>query len=326
MINTEECIAMGVAHSKMILTGDHVVVHGKPAIAIPFPLHIKTYIYRTNEEITLETQMFKGSLHEVPEKLRGIQQLIIETLSYMKQHPAGIHIVIKSDIPIGQGLGSSAAAGVSVVRALYKAYDQELCDDRLKELVNKAEIYAHGKPSGIDMTTVISQQPVYYEIGKKTKYIELGGTFTFLVGDTGNPGDTKTAVANVRKRMEESEEEIHTIMDSIESIVFHCKEALLSGEQDLLGKIIYENHQYLEQLGVSDEQLNHLVQTAMNNGALGAKLTGGGLGGCMIALVKDYSDGIRIGQCLLRENAKRVWCFTTGESSAHEIFLEVQGA
>lgn len=321
MNKVSDHMGVGVAHSKIILVGEHMVVHGKPAIALPFPLHIKTEISRYEGEIVIESQLYTGVLSQMPERLKGIERLILDTITHLKQEVKDMKIKIFSEIPIGQGLGSSAAAGVSVVRALFNYFSEILERKDLERLVNQAEVYAHGKPSGIDMMTVLSDWPIYFVLNNEIEVLEKIPSFYFVVGDTGNPGDTKTAVSNVGDLKQQNPEYMNEIMCKIEEIVIQSKEAMEVGDLDKLGILLSLNHLYLKKLHVSDNLLDQLVDEAKLAGALGAKMTGGGLGGCMIALAQNKEDAIDIGTKLLQAGASNAWCFETN-GEAYEVKLE----
>jgi mevalonate kinase len=301
------------AHSKIILIGEHAVVYGKPAIAIPFPLKVRSSIVKTFGPITFESDLYSGSVHRVPEKLKGIAECIKETLQYLKQPSEGLHISLNSSIPLGRGLGSSAAIAVALVRSLFSFYEKKLSQRELFYFVEVAETYAHGKPSGIDMTAVLSEGPIWFQKGEKTETLVTGRPMYMVVADTGRIGDTRTAVRKVRKKYLLEPEEVQRLLKEIEKIAEAAKGALVEGNLTLLGALMNSNQQELMTLGVSDEDLNLLIEAANNAGALGAKMTGGGLGGCMIALAASLEQAQLISKILLKAGAATSWYFSTEE-------------
>jgi mevalonate kinase len=308
-------IAVGEAHSKLILVGEHAVVYGKPAIAIPFPLKVRALAQKAEGLISFESDIYTGSIDNLPIKLQGISACINETLHYLKQPLMDLHILIDSAIPIGRGLGSSAAIAVAIVRSLFNFYGEELVQDILFALVHIAEAYAHGKPSGIDMNAVSSQCPIWFQKGKEKINLINKGNLYVVVADTGRIGDTRRAVENVRAKYDIEPKKVQRSLDEIEKIAAETKEALAAGDMYRLGALLNRNQMELAALGVSDEGLSKLIQTARNEGALGTKLTGGGLGGCLIALAESMEHAKSVAKGLIREGAAKSWYFSTAEDS-----------
>jgi len=303
--------AVGEAHGKVILVGEHVVVYNKPAIAIPFPLSIRAIVKEHMGEISIDSSMYVGNLGGMPSKMLGLAQTIYRCLELCQQPKEGIHIKIESEIPMGRGLGSSASVATAIVRGIYNHFQKPLLEEELYSLVEIAENYAHGKPSGIDMRTVTSEEPIFYQKSQGSSCLASPKPFYMVVADTGEIGDTKTAVAHVNELRQQRLSMINAIIDEIEAIVWKAKDAILTGDSKLLGNLLLMNHENLKKLEVSNLMLDHLVETAMRAGALGAKLTGGGMGGCIIALTKDMTDARKVGEALIKEGAKTVWYFST---------------
>jgi mevalonate kinase len=304
-------IGVGDAHSKLILVGEHAVVYEKAAIAIPFPLKARSMIEESSGTIIFESAIYTGTIDSVPIKMKGISACIKETLHYLNQPFEGLRIGIHSSIPLGRGLGSSAAIAAAVVRSLFSFYGQKLSQKELFSLVQISEIYAHGKPSGIDMAAVGSEYPIWFQMGKETVPLNAAGPLYMVVADTGGIGDTRTAVENVREKYLLEPGKVQKSLDKIEEIAKAAKAALLEGDIYLLGKLLNANQAELMTLGVSDEGLDGLIKTARNTGALGAKLTGGGLGGCMIALASSLEHAKVITEELMKYGASKSWYFST---------------
>jgi mevalonate kinase len=304
-------IGVGHAHSKLILIGEHAVVYGKPAIAIPFPLKVSSRIDESSGTIMFQSAIFTGTIDSMPIKMKGISACIKETLNYLHQPFQGLRIGIHSSIPLGRGLGFSAAMAAAIVRSLFSFYGQKLSQKELFFFVQIAETYAHGKPSGIDMAAVASEGPIWFQKEKETVPLKVGAPLYMVVADTGRIGDTRTAVENVRKRYLMEPEKVQKSMDKIEKIANAAQDALLEGDMYLLGKLLNANQNELMTLDVSDEGLNGLIDTAGHAGALGAKLTGGGLGGCMIALASSLEHAKVMAEELKKCDASKSWYFST---------------
>lgn len=306
-------IAVSDAHSKLILVGEHAVVYGKPAIAIPLPLKVRSIIEKSIGSIMVESDIYTGPIESLPMKMKGIAECIKETLRYLKEPFEGLRIKIESEIPLGRGLGSSAAIAIAIVRSLFSFYGQNLSQKELFSFVEISETYAHGKPSGIDMAAIASECPIWFQKGKQVVPIKAAQPLHIVVADTGRIGDTHKAVENVRKKFILEPEIVQKSLDEIERIAEAGKEALLYGNINLLGKLLNQNQEELITLGVSDDNLNALIEKARNAGALGAKLTGGGLGGCMIVLASSMNHAQSIAKELMKSGASNSWYFSTDE-------------
>jgi mevalonate kinase len=311
MITLMPKTAVGYAHSKLILVGEHAVVYGKPAIAIPFPLKVMSAVEQKAGEIMLSSVFYVGTINGLPEKMKGITACVKETLNYLNKPLNGLLIRLQSSIPLGRGLGSSAAIATAIVKSLFSFYGREASQEELMALVEIAEIYAHGNPSGIDMAAVSSEFPIFFKNGEKLTPIKIGTPFHFVVADSGRIGDTHTAVKRVRENLRLEPERIQTVLERIERITVEAKAVIKDGNSSLLGQLLNLNHSELINLGVSDPGLNRLVEAARGAGALGAKLTGGGLGGCVIALAHNRKQAKVIADVLMKAGANKTWYFST---------------
>lgn len=306
-------IGVGLAHSKLILVGEHAVVYGKPAIAIPFPLKVKSIVQQCLGSIIFESELYTGPIDRMPEKMEGIFQCIKATLSYLNKPLQHLYIKILSSIPLGRGLGSSAAVAVALVRSLFSFFGKSPSQEELFTLVQIAETCAHGNASGIDMAVVSSEFPIWFRREKELVHIRAASPLYLVVGDTGRIGDTRTAVGNVRQQYMMDKERVNKSLDKIENIVYQARDTLLDSNTYLLGKLLDKNQEELKALGVSDEGLDKLIYKAKDLGALGAKLTGGGLGGCMIALAASLEKAKLIAEELIKSGAANSWYFSTEE-------------
>ena len=309
-VTTSEKTAIGIAHSKLILIGEHAVVHGQPAIAIPFPLiGVETVIEHVPGMVKIDSEFYHGPFHLAPASLRGIVNCIEETLDYLGIPCKDLLIRINSSIPPGKGLGSSASVAISVIRSLFDYADRECKEEELLRLANVAETYAHGAPSGIDTLTITSEAPVWYEKENPIDYIDLGEDFHFIVADSGRVGDTRTSVESVADLLKTAPQRIQQKIDRIGKLTHHAKHALEKASKHILGQLLNEAQKELEALGVSDAGLNKLIYFARKEGALGAKLTGGGNGGCIIALAQNEVHSKQLAEKLRKFGATAVWPF-----------------
>lgn len=304
----------GVASGKIILMGEHSVVYGKPAIALPFKqAQISSKVFKIDDKITIDSIYHIGLLDDAPDTLYGIKQLIYIVLIYLKQPFYGIHIKIESSLPAQRGLGSSAAVSIAIVRSLFDAFKAELSQERLNYFVDVAEQIHHVNPSGIDATTIAFGQAVFYQKDIGQTLIPLKMDAVLVVADTGKKGLTRQAVQEVKELWNENPTVISPIMDRLEALTNEVKIYLENNEVIRLGLAMTEAHQLLRSIKVSDDQLETLVKVSIKHGALGAKLTGGGKGGCMIALAKNEDQAIRIADALKNAGAENTWFYDLKE-------------
>lgn len=307
---TSEEMAIGIAHSKLILIGEHAVVHGQPAIAIPFPIiGVESIVTKSVGEIYLDSELYEGVMSQTPGSLQGIIYCIEATLDFLGLPRKDINIQVRSSIPPGKGLGSSASVAVAIVRSLFAYANRKYTREELLTLANVSETFAHGAPSGIDALTIVSNLPLWFEKGEEVDYIKPNSNFYFVVADTGRVGDTRTAVESVTKLLKQAPKRIQRKLNRIGEMTHQARYALEKKGKGLLGQLLNEAQKELELLGVSDAGLNKLIDYARQEGALGAKLTGGGNGGCIIALAENELHSRQLTEKLKKFGADKVWPF-----------------
>lgn len=306
----QEKVATGVAHSKLILVGEHAVVHGQPAISIPFPLiGVKSTIAPIEKGIYLESSFYEGPMESAPKVLTGIVNTIKQTLETLHMEDANILIRVHSSIPPGKGLGSSASVAIAIIKSLFAYADQSCSNEQILQLANISETYAHGAPSGIDSLTITAPSPIWYRKQQPIDYIIPHGDFHFVVADTGLNADTKTAVDTVTHMIKTMPKKAHNAIERLGDITYQVRGALEKSSKQMLGFLLNEAQKELETIGVSSESLNRLINFARQEGALGAKLTGAGHGGCMIALAKNETHARLLSEKLKQFGAHAVWPF-----------------
>lgn len=299
---------IGRAPSKLILIGEHSVVYGKPAIALPFKIiNSCAVITEKKGAVTFSSRFFKGELSQMPDKLKGLQQVIEKACEQMQTDVLDFHIELISTIPIGRGLGSSAAIATSLVRGLYHYFNVFLTKATLGELVNFSETFAHGTPSGIDQEAVIAGRPIYFQKGQPKEPVQINAPLYLVVADTGKIGDTHTAVRIVKEKKKRAPSFVEQSLADLHDYTKQSRAYLFNGDYEKLGAVLTKAHYTLAKLGVSDCMLDHFVKVSLKHGALGAKLTGGGRGGCMIALAKTKASAQDISQALIKAGAKETW-------------------
>jgi len=192
---------------------------------------------------------------------------------------------LSSQIPIASGLGSGAAIATAVARLLCQVLERPADPEFINTLVYESEKRFHGTPSGIDNTVIVYETPIYFVRDKPIERLTLIGSYTLLIGDTGVRAPTHIPVGDVRRLYEAEPDRIGPVIEAIGKISRDIRHLLLGGDASAIGRLMTDNHRLLQTLTVSSSELDSLVMAALKAGALGAKMSGGGRGGNMIALV-----------------------------------------
>jgi mevalonate kinase len=277
------------APGKIILFGEHAVVYGQPALAIPVNGLLATASIAPAapgngliiDAVDLNIQL--GLAEAADEALAMTARMVLDRLALPQ--PDAI-IQIQSTIPVASGLGSGAAVSAALARALSAYLDQSLSDSELSTLVYQIEKMHHGTPSGIDNTVICYNKAVYFIRDRALELLKVGAPFHILIGDTGKPSPTRITVAAVRSAWEHDPETFDSYFKAIGDIANKARAAIETGELKQLGPLMNDNQAILENIGVSSPELEALITDARIAGAAGAKLSGGGGGGNMIALVQ----------------------------------------
>lgn len=282
------------ASAKVILFGEHAVVYGQPAIAVPVTslrARVTAEAAPSDAGLTILSpatrHRFTVHLTEDDEEnaLSLAAQLTLRNFGITT--PPDLTLTLVSDIPIGRGLGSGAAVSTALVRALCAALEKTLSLEELNAIIYEVEKKHHGTPSGIDNTVIVYEQPIYFVRGQPLENIRIALPFTLLVADTGYGTPTHIPVGDVRRLYEAKPERITPILERIGAISRAACQAIETGEYFRLGALMNENHELLQKLTVSSVELDVLCEAALAAGAQGAKMSGGGRGGIMLALVTD---------------------------------------
>lgn len=273
-------IGYGKAHGKIILIGEHSVVYGKRAISIPFNKTSCNVEVWENADMEIETSLYNGNILDAPSNMESIISLIKEMKE--KLDIPNLYIKIESNIPIGSGMGSSAAIAGAIIEAVYNFLGKELSAKERFRWVQYSEKIAHGNPSGIDaLTTSHNNAWLFQREVEPVKFDSKLDAF-LVVGQSGELGNTKEAVSLVKRKVEKLN--LLRIIDILGETTELCYRMYLEGDIKTVGLNLTTAHIMLKTLGVSTKRLDEMVRNALNLGSLGAKLTGGGLGGCIIAL------------------------------------------
>jgi mevalonate kinase len=303
------------APGKIILFGEHAVVYGQPAIAAPLSQLRATAVVENSPtpgirlraaDLGTDIQLDEAAPDDpVAAVVRQLQR------AAGLEHLPDLTITVSSQIPIASGLGSGAAITAAVIRALaaHLGLPQWRNDDWVSDLTYEIEKIHHGTPSGIDNTVVAYERPVYFVRQQPRNRIErftVGAPLRLLVADTGQSSSTKLVVGDVRRQWQADPPRFEAIFAACGQIAQTARQAIEAGDLPTVGRLMDKNHTWLQAMTVSSEALDELVLAARQAGALGAKLSGAGRGGNMIALVEEGEGETAVAHALRRAGAKAV--------------------
>jgi mevalonate kinase len=292
-------VATGYAMGKVILFGEHAVVYSRPAIAVPLA-QVRAEATVTpappGAGITLLAHdlgtAYKLSEAAADDPLRAVTEESLHNLHVGPGALPDLTISLRSTIPIARGLGSGAAVSTAIVRALAAHFRHPLTPDQVSQLVYEVEKLHHGTPSGIDNTVIAFEQPVYFVRGQPPENFSVKVPFTLAIADSGVQTPTRITVGDVRRAWQADPERCEGIFDEIGEIARAGRRAIEGGDVGAIGRLMDANQRLLQTLGVSSPELEALITAARAAGALGAKLSGGGRGGNVIALVAPGSAAV----------------------------------
>lgn len=290
----EEGAATG--YGKVILLGEHAVVYGRHAIAAPVPLAVQVKIKPCERGVHLVIPRWglEHQLQEHPEKRQSFEKpaaLILEKLGLLRR---AMRIEVYPNVPRAMGLGGSAALAVAIIRALDQHFALGLSDEEVNNLAFEGEKVAHGTPSGIDNAVATFGKFLLYRSGDTPQITELRveRPIEAVIGMSGVESLTAKMVARVRDGWTKNKGLYERLFDQIDSLVLRGVKAIESYDLEQLGDLMNICQGLLNSIQVSSWELEELIQIARENGALGAKLTGGGGGGSMIAISPGNSGRI----------------------------------
>jgi mevalonate kinase len=289
------------APAKIILFGEHFVVFGEPAVVLAIDRRAYSYVeprkdkrvYINSVELGVsgffEKERFqaeKGSPKRAEKELLPVKLAVQKILDQAKSD-TGVSVEIRSDIPVAAGLGSSAAVAAATAKATGCLLGVKLSPEDIFNVAYQAERVVHGTPSGIDPTIATYGGVLRYSRADGFMRLDVKGEIPLVVGNTGLMRNTGDLVAKVRRAKEKYPSIVNPLIKAGGEIVAQAVETLRHGDVDRLGELMNLNHALLYAVGVSNELLERLICAARQAGALGAKLTGAGGGGCMIALAEN---------------------------------------
>ena len=288
-------------HGKIILLGEHAVVYGSHAIAAPVPLAVRATVQNTSSgsvDMLIPRWGVEYRLHRDPAHRDSFQQslgIIFDTLGLTE---GSLRIEAFPNVPRAMGLGGSAAMAVAVIRALDQHFRLDLTDAQVNALAYRCEEVAHGAPSGVDNTVATYGKLVLYKRGQQPtevptiRELAVPKPIPLVIGISGKESLTAKTVGNVRSAWQRNPALYEGIFQQIDQLTLQGLDAMQQDDLERLGDLMNICHGLLNALRVSSRELEELVQIAREHGALGAKLTGGGGGGSIIALCPQNRDKV----------------------------------
>jgi mevalonate kinase len=268
------------AGGKVILLGEHAVVHGHGAVVAGLAASVRVSV---RPRVDGAREMVGESGERYPHLATALQRALA-----ILELPAttGLTVTIGGDLPVAVGLGSSAALSVALLRALASASNRTLSDEQVARGAHLIEKLFHGTPSGVDSTAATFGGLLWFEAGPPPRHLFLrpAQAFEVVIALSGKRHETRATVGGLRERAAASPGVYAPVLRAIGEITDAARSAIESGSLSLLGELMSMNHLLLRALGVSTPELDRATEAALDAGALGAKLTGGGGGGAVVAL------------------------------------------
>lgn len=290
--------ARSAACGKVILLGEHSVVYGRPALAVPLPLAVEARVVPSEEPVLLIPRWgVEQTIHTSEANPQGLVGVLASLLQQLRLNEKPLAIEVFPNVPRAMGLGGSAAIAVAVIRALSDFFELGLDSERVNELAFQCERAAHGNPSGVDNTIATYGEPLLYKQPTRPgdpshEIIRPAKRIPFVVGMSGKESLTANMVEQVRQAHERRQVAYDGIFDQLASITADGAEAFTNGNLPELGELMNMAHGCLNAIQISTPALEELVFLARNNGGLGAKITGAGGGGSVVALCPGTQEDV----------------------------------
>lgn len=275
------------APGKIILVGEHFVVHGSSALVAAIDRGSTVHASPSDNSVLFSKNLkLKAELPDkVPHRLTPFAETLKATLIHLGE-TRGVKCEIESDIPVSAGLGSSAAGSVALVAAASSALGHTLKAEEIVDLAMVSERIIHGNPSGIDPAVAAYGGVMLFKKGSPHRPVTLESPVDFIIGFSGVDRSTSSMISRFSEAKVFHPSTFRALVRSSSILAEVVASALVNGDLETVAAVLNFNHTVLSSLGVSSDVLNSLVEASLAAGCLGAKLTGGGGGGCIIALPK----------------------------------------
>jgi mevalonate kinase len=295
----------GEGFGKVILFNEHFVVYGIPSIVSAIAQTTKATVEPFEgkglhlEDLRPATPRYKEE--KIKQQRASVDRILNAIGIDASRNP--IKITLKGELVAASGIGASAASCVAIARAVSDEFGLDLSDERINEIAYEGELAYHGTPSGVDNTAATYGGLIWFVRGKPNiiERIEVRKPIEIVMGNTGKVADTVAVVNGVRERKEKYPEKYSKIFRDAEELSYNARRALENFDLKKVGKLMDDNHKLLQTIEVSCKELDFLVELARNHGAFGAKLTGGGCGGDMVALTPGKDLQEKVAKAIERE-------------------------
>ena len=301
----------GSGFGKVILFNEHFVVHGVPGIVSAMDSTADAEVKRIDKGGIIIRDERKGAKGYTEKKKIQQKESIERMLRAMGLDPEEISLDIwlGGNLPGFSGIGASAASSVAIARAMAEEFGMNLSDERINEIAYEAEKAYAGTPSGIDNTAATFGGLIWFkknlEGGPNTiERLNIREPVEIILADTGIVADTKEMVLGVAERKKKYPEKYDPLFKQAEELVFKARKALEDFDLKRVGELMNESHGLLQGIEVSCKELDYLVKLARDNGAFGAKMTGGGGGGCIVALTPGKELQETVAEAIEKEGFK----------------------
>jgi mevalonate kinase len=289
----------GSGYGKVILFGEHFVVHGVPGIVSAIDSSTDAIVTKATSGQTVKDDRKTAKGYSEEKRLQQIES-IERMLKAMDLDPkTPLDIWIGGSLPGFSGLGASAASSVAIARAISEELNLNLSNEKINAVAYEGEKAYAGNPSGIDNTAATYGGVMWFVKNPAggqdlVERVNLKEPVEIVIGSTGKVANTKAMVEGVAERKKANPAKYDPLFKQAETLAIEGRKALEAGDLRRVGELMNENHRILQEIGVSSKELDLLVDMARKEGALGAKLTGGGGGGCMVALTpgKELQDRV----------------------------------
>jgi mevalonate kinase len=296
----------GSGYGKVILFGEHFVVHGVPGIVSAIDSTTEAEVKKTGTGIAVKDERKTAKGYSEEKRLQQLESIdrMLKAMGINPKTP--LSIWIGGTLPGFSGLGASAASSVAIARAIAEELGMNVPDERINQAAYEAEKAYAGNPSGIDNTAATFGGLLWFQKnlagGASTiERISIKKPVEIVIGSTGKVANTKAMVEGVAERKRKNPQKYNPLFTQAEALAYAGRKALEAYDLKKMGELMNENHRLLQEIEVSSRELDLLVDIARKEGAFGAKLTGGGGGGCMVALTPSKELQERVAQAIEKE-------------------------
>jgi len=281
-------MSTGFGHGKVILLGEHSVVYGKPALVAAMDKGVRAVVERTDSNgIVIGFAGRERADTEVSGPLDAALARLLPSFGLESNH---LKLHIETQLPVGAGLGSSAALSVAITRALNQLTATELDDNGVKERANLAEEVFHSNPSGVDVAAATLGGVLRFVKGAEPNPVALDRPLDLVIAKVSDCPPTHEMVRGLRERWRRERTHYDALFGEIGALVDEGESALRRGRLEQFGQLMSANQERLVEAGISTYQIDVACRLALDEGALGAKVTGGGGGGCIVCLADRNVD------------------------------------